>query len=98
MPFAWDCRNTEAAKTKGVKENIGNYAYTLGISFMKMKKVSYPNLYLYDLEITEDDVDEFAKYITDVKILINKDTKEPMTLQECKTFVKLFIGATFTRT
>lgn len=95
MPFCWDCRGTEATRTEGIKDNVGNYAWAIGLSFMNLKKVSYSQMYFTTLEITEKDVNKLAKYLTDEKIF---NTKEgPATLEQNKNLVKLFVGSKFTR-
>lgn len=97
MPLAWDCRNTQASKTKGLKKHVGEYAFVLGIAMMGMEKIPYGEMYLHTLTITKKNSTRLAKYLTE-KQFFHQKNKQPATLEDNKKLVTLFVGSQFTRT
>lgn len=94
MPFAWDCRNTQANKEN--MQDIGEFAFAIGTAFMVVKKKSYSEMYLQTLTITEKDIDKIAKHITLYQIF--KDEKGiPNSLDKNKELIAKFIGSKFWR-
>lgn len=93
MPFCWDCRGTQADKEN--MEGIGDLAFTIGLVLMKVKKKSYPELYIETLTLTKKDVKKVAEFLTLHQVLNQKGI--PNTLKQNTEIVEKFIGSKFWR-
>jgi len=90
MPLIVDWENTEASKNPYLKKRLSELGLIVAILLMKIRHVSYDEMYLESLEMMAKDVESISKLCYKHKLIDS-------SFENIKNIMKGFIGVKVTR-